>query len=875
MTVTTELANQLESSELGALVELYIIEYLDIFIYLTPSEGGFTFDGNTYVQFPIEIEGIERSQMGASNRPTVTVANIRSLFSDDFKEDIIGGRLTRILTFEEYENTDTSLPRQVFVIDRILEETFVSIQIELASPYDLHKTTLPRRRIVGGQCPWIYKGVTASTTRSGLIASSGPVGGCSWPADNKVPGPTGSVATVYMNKRDEYILEEAAVSASATAFTNDGTLLVVTIEEYYTTDISLYKVDSTGKRETSPTTKTLYWQAIRNQSFPFEEPSFKSNRWRAVKTYTRYDPLVTYSAYSDPMYNDYAIMPFIRNAGAYAPNLNTNIPINSDKCETILLPTGGVAYYFELGDLFEKDSSGNYITDPIIDLKASGIIVEVSFSPNLSSNSVHHAPGSTSYSSFKQLSPVTGYDPNKALAGYGIAEGQYAFDSIGGEPYLVIGHSGVTDGTALYNSSGNETSYGTGLNDISVFTHQSTLDFPSKLFKVRKQTLDPSVLVQSQHSPIDNTTGVRSPYWEEGDKCSKTLAGCSGRFNAMKKDIDYSTFSSSAGNTGFIPFPSIFKSSSFNKYNINDGTGVSGTTTHQLKMEVSKLETLGIPKEGICAMDFHFDGQYRTTYPYAGNGVDDCARISAALPANTPIFNYGTGGITGSNIYIHAPNNYARLFTTESKRRGYVQMYPLYYYVILYSTPGSTDPRINGRVPTWAYSYWTIEGMLGVSIGAGEYLTTTSSSLGAGHGPDQWKVSGISESYSAVGNSYQGKAVMLISPITNLPTIGQVDPAGDFFRETSIDGDGWSPKVSIAGGVPSGDQYSEIKFSVPGDETSKTVSYSGMQPTASKNDEGQLRINFLSADNLDLIALDQYSAHSLPFGGFPGSRKFK
>ena len=48
MTFTTQLANQLESSELGSLIELYSIQYAGVEINITPSEGGFTFDGKTY-----------------------------------------------------------------------------------------------------------------------------------------------------------------------------------------------------------------------------------------------------------------------------------------------------------------------------------------------------------------------------------------------------------------------------------------------------------------------------------------------------------------------------------------------------------------------------------------------------------------------------------------------------------------------------------------------------------------------------------------------------------------------------------------------------------------------------------------------------------
>ena len=87
MAFTNVLANQLEGSELGPLIELYSITYGSVEFNITPSEGGFTFDGKTYDQFPIEIEGIEKTQVGASPRPVVTVANIQSLFDENFKDN--------------------------------------------------------------------------------------------------------------------------------------------------------------------------------------------------------------------------------------------------------------------------------------------------------------------------------------------------------------------------------------------------------------------------------------------------------------------------------------------------------------------------------------------------------------------------------------------------------------------------------------------------------------------------------------------------------------------------------------------------------------------------------------------------------------------
>src|SRR6056300_1011246 len=69
---------------------------------------------NEYAAMPILMEGIEATSDGASNRPTLTVANVSSLFRgllDDEEfgfEDLIGARITRRQTFAKYlhEGTD-------------------------------------------------------------------------------------------------------------------------------------------------------------------------------------------------------------------------------------------------------------------------------------------------------------------------------------------------------------------------------------------------------------------------------------------------------------------------------------------------------------------------------------------------------------------------------------------------------------------------------------------------------------------------------------------------------------------------------------------------------------------------------------------------
>lgn len=133
-----------------------------------------------YVPMPMIVDGLDLNSDGAPARPSLTVANVGSLFSSQlgsFKnDDLIGERLVRRQTLEKYlhgESGDASPPiefrTQEYIIDRISQEGSVSVAFEMATPFDLEGIKLPRRVVVGKYCSWQYQG-----------HDNGKGGGCTW-----------------------------------------------------------------------------------------------------------------------------------------------------------------------------------------------------------------------------------------------------------------------------------------------------------------------------------------------------------------------------------------------------------------------------------------------------------------------------------------------------------------------------------------------------------------------------------------------------------------------------------------------------------------------------------------------------------------------
>ena len=182
----------------------------------------------TYGPMPMIMDGLDYQADGASTRPSVTVANIGTLFSEGLgdytNDDLIGQRIVRRQTLRKYlvgGSEDSGINAapiefriQEYVIDRIAAEDNIAIIFELAAPYDLENIQLPRRVVVGKYCSWQYQGHSTNGT-----------GGCTWTKDSivKYKGTNGTYShNAYFDVDDSpLITAEVAFAAYAagTAYT--------------------------------------------------------------------------------------------------------------------------------------------------------------------------------------------------------------------------------------------------------------------------------------------------------------------------------------------------------------------------------------------------------------------------------------------------------------------------------------------------------------------------------------------------------------------------------------------------------------------------------------------------------------------------------
>ena len=251
----------------------------------------------TYLSLPIEAEGFDISSDGSYSRPTLTVANVSSLFSDtigiDF-EDLIGRRVTRRLTMKRYlvgepgdsgsGNAPVEYPKTTYVIDRIKDKNIIQVTFELAAPFDLAGVTVPRRQIISGGCPWRYQG--ASPT----LSAKNKRGGCIWHSSGEYKG-----GNIFLNNKDEYI-----VSSSFSTFSGSASA-----GSYYRTTASgLTEITSSGDFSAPTATVYDYWQCLEDTTTP---PSDTSASWRRVRVFSTYSPTTTYRAYTNSDYNEYVL----------------------------------------------------------------------------------------------------------------------------------------------------------------------------------------------------------------------------------------------------------------------------------------------------------------------------------------------------------------------------------------------------------------------------------------------------------------------------------------------------------------------------------------------------------------------------------------
>ncbi len=135
------------------------------------NNGEVIWAGNSYMRFPIQASGFEKSGKGKLPRPKFTVSNIlgtlTALMLDTNKVtpsiDLCGTKLTRIRTLARYldaanwstgtnpfgtPDPTSELPREIFYFDRKSAETRDIVEWECASAFDLSNGPKPPKRLI-------------------------------------------------------------------------------------------------------------------------------------------------------------------------------------------------------------------------------------------------------------------------------------------------------------------------------------------------------------------------------------------------------------------------------------------------------------------------------------------------------------------------------------------------------------------------------------------------------------------------------------------------------------------------------------------------------------------------------------------------------
>jgi lambda family phage minor tail protein L len=149
-----------------------VVEPIRFFSGLTKIGTQLVWNANTYTAFPLEASGFEWDGSGKLPSPKIIVANINGFMSAlNFEyKDLIGIKITRRRTFLKFldainfeggvnatADPTAEFPKELYFVDRKVNENNISVEYELASALDLSNSKLPKRVIAQNICMWKYK----------------------------------------------------------------------------------------------------------------------------------------------------------------------------------------------------------------------------------------------------------------------------------------------------------------------------------------------------------------------------------------------------------------------------------------------------------------------------------------------------------------------------------------------------------------------------------------------------------------------------------------------------------------------------------------------------------------------------------------------
>jgi lambda family phage minor tail protein L len=180
------IALDVQSLTPGTLVELFVLDATALGDQVYRFHAGVNalkapvvWQGNTYMPFPVEASGFERTGKGTLPTPTLRVANVSGLIGALCMalDDLLGATLTRKRTFAKYldavnfagginptADPDAAFPDERWSVNRKISENKVFVEFELASVLDVQGVKLPRRQVIANCCTWRYRGAECGYT---------------------------------------------------------------------------------------------------------------------------------------------------------------------------------------------------------------------------------------------------------------------------------------------------------------------------------------------------------------------------------------------------------------------------------------------------------------------------------------------------------------------------------------------------------------------------------------------------------------------------------------------------------------------------------------------------------------------------------------
>ncbi len=167
--------SEIQSLEPSALLKLFVLDASvcggGIFRFHNGTNGlaaSVVWANDTYVPFPIEIEGFEWSTRGTLPRPKLRVSNADGMVSALVRdlEDLVGATVIMKQMFAKHLDAVNGVPGgtpdptacwpdEPFIIERKSKESSTTIEFELCTPLDQQNSMIPKRRITANVCGWV------------------------------------------------------------------------------------------------------------------------------------------------------------------------------------------------------------------------------------------------------------------------------------------------------------------------------------------------------------------------------------------------------------------------------------------------------------------------------------------------------------------------------------------------------------------------------------------------------------------------------------------------------------------------------------------------------------------------------------------------